>query len=162
MNDERGRRVLVVDDKPDNAALVEAQLTRAGYDVACVDNGREALATVTFDPPDLILLDIMMPDMDGYQVLEQLKGRETTKHIPVIALTALQDRAEKLRALELGASDFLTKPVDRAELLARVRTLLELNDLWKAQGELVRMKDELLSVVSHELRTPLASLVGLQ
>jgi len=160
VNDERGRRVLVVDDKPDNAALVEAQLTRAGYDVACVDNGREALATVTFDPPDLILLDIMMPDMDGYQVLEQLKGRETTKHIPVIALTALQDRAEKLRALELGASDFLTKPVDRAELLARVRTLLELNDLWKAQGELVRMKDELLSVVSHELRTPLASLVG--
>jgi signal transduction histidine kinase len=160
VTDEPSRRILVVDDKPHNSALLEAQLTRAGYDVACVDNGCEALETATLERPDLILLDIMMPGMDGYQVLEQLKGREITKHIPVIVLTALQDRAEKLRALDLGASDFLTKPVDRAELLARVRTLLQLNDLWKAQGELIRMKDELLSVVSHELRTALASLVG--
>jgi signal transduction histidine kinase len=157
---ERAGRVLVIDDNPGNIELVEAQLHRAGFEVSSAAGGRQGLNSVAADPPDVILLDIMMPGMDGYEVLRTLKGQEATKSIPVIVLTALEGRTDKLRALELGANDFLTKPVDRAELLARVRTLAEFRELLRTQTELTRMKDELLSVVSHELRTPLASLVG--
>ena len=153
-------RVLVIDDNPHNLELVTAQLRETGVKIATAGSGTEGLAAVHTDPPDVILLDIMMPGMDGYEVLRRLKSDESTKGIPVMVLTALQERTDKLRALELGASDFLPKPVDRAELLARVRTLLDLRRLLNAQDELIRMKDELVAVVSHELRTPLASIVG--
>jgi PAS domain S-box-containing protein len=122
-------RVLVVDDNPRNIELVEAQLRRSDFHVTGVTSGPEALEAVRQEPPDVILLDVMMPGMDGHEVCRQLKADPATEHIPIVMLTALQDKADKVRALELGANDFLSKPVERAELLARVRTLVQVKRL---------------------------------
>ena len=127
---QRPDRVLVVDDTPENVLLIRAQLERAGYAVQTAVNGRAALEAVEADPPDMVLLDLMMPEIDGYEVCRRLKADDVTRTIPVIVLTALQGREEKLRAFGEGADDFLTKPVDRAELLARVRSHLRLKNLY--------------------------------
>lgn len=121
--------VLVVDDNPQNVELVEAQLRRAGFEVTGVTTGPDALSSVQQKPPDVILLDVMMPGMDGHEVCRRLKADARTEHIPVVMLTALQDKADRIRALEIGANDFLSKPVERAELLARVRTLVQVKRL---------------------------------
>jgi CheY-like chemotaxis protein len=119
-------RILVVDDERDNREVLEIVLTREGFLVVAVASGEEALASVAKQPPDLILLDIMMPDMTGYQVVAEIKGNPATKNIPVIMVTALSDGNARTLALSAGSEDFLTKPVDRAELCARVRKLLPL------------------------------------
>ena len=168
MNEERGARVLVVDDGPQNVALLRAQLERAGYVVDAAGDGASALEAVKAAPPDIVLLDLMMPGIDGYEVCRRLKNDELTRAIPVVMVTALTERAAKLRSLEGGADEFLSKPVDRAELLVRVRSLVRQKRLYEAalrHAEELAMaraeaKDEMVSIVSHELRTPLASLVG--
>jgi PAS domain S-box-containing protein len=124
-------RILIVDDEGHNRRLLEVMLAPEGFDLLTAANGEEALAMVERQPPDLILLDIMMPGMDGYQVAAKLKGNLGTKHIPVIMVTALDDRNARMLGLSAGAEDFLTKPVDRAELVVRVRNLLRL----KAYGD---------------------------
>ncbi|MBV9121411.1 MAG: response regulator, partial [Chloroflexi bacterium] len=122
-------RILAVDDTPQNLILVQAQLERAGHSVLTADNGASALSLVADQSPDLILLDVMMPGMDGYEVCRRLKADPGSARIPVIMLTALREPADKVRGLEAGASDFLTKPFERAELLARVNTLLKVAEL---------------------------------
>jgi signal transduction histidine kinase len=119
-------RVLVVDDNPENVALISAQLRRAGYAVRAAPSGRAGLDAIATDRPDLVLLDVMMPDLDGYEVCRQLRAEPATQTLPIVMLTALNDRSDKIRALEAGADEFLSKPVDRAELLARVGSLLRL------------------------------------
>ena len=129
--DDRPPRVLIVDDERHNRQLLEVMLTPEGFHLLTASSGEEALAMVAEQPPDLILLDIMMPGMDGYQVAQQIKGNLATKNIPVIMVTALDDRKARMLGLSAGAEDFLTKPVDRAELSVRVRNLTRL----KASGE---------------------------
>jgi two-component system cell cycle sensor histidine kinase/response regulator CckA len=119
-------RVLIVDDERHNRNLLEVMLTPEGLLLQTAASGEEALAMVAQQPPDLILLDIMMPDMDGYQVAAHIKGDLATKNIPIIMLTALDDRDARVRGLSTGAEDFLSKPVDRIELCVRVRNLLRL------------------------------------
>jgi two-component system cell cycle sensor histidine kinase/response regulator CckA len=119
-------RVLIVDDERHNRDLMEVMLTPEGLLLQTAASGEEALAIVAKQPPDLILLDIMMPGMDGYQVATKLKGNLATKNIPIIVVTALDDRDARVRGLSAGAEDFLTKPVDRIELCVRVRNLLRL------------------------------------
>jgi two-component system cell cycle sensor histidine kinase/response regulator CckA len=125
------RRILVVDDEVNNRQLLEVMLTPEGFSVVTAESGEEALALVAIDPPDLILLDVMMPGMDGFEVAERLKTSPTTKRIPILIVTAYDDRRARMRALGVGVEDFLTKPVDRAELCMRVRNLLRL----KAYGD---------------------------
>ena len=116
-------RILVVDDIEANVRLLEAKLTAEYYEVSSAMDGPTALAMAARDLPDIILLDVMMPGMDGFTVCRKLKEDPTTRHIPVVLITALDGRADRIQGLESGASDFLTKPIDDVMLFARVRSL---------------------------------------
>lgn len=175
---EKGE-ILVVDDTPQTLQLLVAILTSAGYTVRPADSGALALASVETRPPDLILLDVKMPQMSGFDVCRQLKQNPATLSIPVIFLSGLTDLDERVQGFQLGAVDFVTKPFQREELLARVKAHLELarlqnelanevskqtRDLQTAYQELAKasqMKDEFLSTMSHELRTPLTAILGM-
>ena len=121
-------RVLVVDDEPMNVELLQAYLSE-DYEVLSAYNGHEALEIIFNDLPDIVLLDVMMPDINGYQVCERIKNSETTQFIPVVLVTALSGREDRLKGIESKADDFLTKPVDRLELKMRVRSLLRIKKL---------------------------------
>lgn len=134
-------RILIVDDVPANTRLLEAKLVAEYYQVSSARDGFEALERAREWQPDLILLDVMMPGMDGFECCRILKDDRTTVHIPVVMVTALGDAAERLRGLEAGADDFLTKPVEYVTLMARLRSLVRLKrllDEWRARGETAR------------------------
>src|SRR5277367_3252563 len=119
-------RVLVVDDVPANVKLLEARLSAEYFDVITATNGQEALAICERAECDLVLLDVMMPDMDGFEVCRRLKTNTATHHIPVVMVTALDQSSDRVRGLEAGADDFLTKPIPELALIARVRSLTRL------------------------------------
>ena len=134
-------RVLVVADISANLRLLEAKLLNEYYEVSLAASGPEALATVQRWMPDVVLLDVMMPGMDGYEVCRRLKAQPSTAHIPVVMVTALTDAVERVRGLEAGADDFLSKPVDDATLFARLRALLRMKqvlDAWRLRAETAR------------------------
>jgi len=131
-------RILIVDDNPASVKLLEAKLSREYYDVISADKGRDALKAVAEDAPDVILLDVMMPGMDGFDVCRQIKKNPKTTHIPVVMITALGGRDDRAAGLQAGADDFLTKPVDDTTLFARVRSLVRLKRMleqWRLREE---------------------------
>ncbi len=137
--------ILIVDDTPDNLRLLSNMLSRQGYEVRSVINGPMALMGVRAEPPDLILLDINMPQMNGYEVCKQLKKDEHTADIPIIFISALDDVIDKVRAFMTGGVDYITKPFQLEEVLARVEnqlTLRRLQRLLKAQNEQLQRKIE--------------------
>ncbi len=119
--------ILIVDDEPQNRKLLEALLRPEGYLTQSAANGEEALALIAERPPDLILLDVMMPGMDGFEVATRLKANPATASIPIIMVSAQDGRGARMIGLNSGAEEYLTKPVDRAELWLRVRNLLRLS-----------------------------------
>ncbi len=119
-------RILVVDDIPANVRLLEAKLMAEYFEVLTASDGFSALEVAHAQAPDLILLDVMMPGMDGFEVAEHLKSDSKTRHIPIVMITALTDTADRVRGLEAGADDFLSKPVNDIALFARVRSLARL------------------------------------
>jgi putative two-component system response regulator len=121
-------RILVVDDEERNRRMLAAMLEAEGYTTTEAADGEEALASARQNPPDLLLLDIMMPGLDGYAVARALKGEAATRALPIVMVTSLDDRDSRLRGLEAGAKEFVNKPVDRAELRIRVRNLLKLKE----------------------------------
>ena len=121
---EHRAQVLVVDDDPNNRALLELMLAHEGYETVMARDGLEALALIARDLPDLILLDVMMPGLDGYQVAARIKADPRTQHVPVVMLSALGDLNSTLHGLNAGAEDYITKPINRAHLIARVRHFL--------------------------------------
>ena len=157
--DERPK-VLVVDDTPANCEVLEAILAPRGYAVLLARSGEEALAKVASDRPDLALLDIMMPRMDGYQVCKRLRDSPASSYLPVVMITA-SDQEERVRALEAGADDFIQKPFDQAELLARVRSLLRIkayHDAVQAQAAELATWNRALEDRVHEQVTELERL----
>ena len=129
-------RVLVVDDILPNVKLLEAKLTSEYYDVLTATSGEEALQKVMQDSPDIVLLDVMMPGMDGFEVCKRIKADPSTAHIPVVMVTALTDSSDRVRGLQAGADDFLSKPVNDIALMARVRSLVRLKmtvDEWRVR-----------------------------
>src|SRR6195256_3547123 len=119
-------RILVVDDVPANVKLMETRLSAEYFDVITALSGRDALAICGRGECDIVLLDVMMPDMDGFEVCRRLKANAATQHIPVVMVTALDQTSDRIRGLEAGADDFLTKPVSDIALIARVRSLVRL------------------------------------
>ena len=122
-------RVLVVDDIPVNVRLLEAKLAAEYYDVITANSGAEALEIIQSEPPDIVLLDVMMPEMDGYEVCRRIKAEPATALLPVIMVTALNEQSDRVTGLECGADDFLTKPVRDLALFARMRSLLRVKML---------------------------------
>ena len=116
-------RVLVVDDDPDMGAYLGLLLKKEGMEAAIVEDGDAAMMRVMTDPPDLILLDVMMPGVSGFEICQRLKSEESTALIPIVLVTGLEDTESRVRGIESGADDFLSKPVKREELVARVKTL---------------------------------------
>jgi two-component system sensor histidine kinase/response regulator len=166
--------VLIVDDVPGNLQVLAGHLAEAGYEVMAANNGPRALAIAANRKPDLILLDVTMPEMDGFRVCEKLKSDPDTADIPVVFLTARTDSDDVLRGFEAGAVDYVAKPFNKGELLARVRTHLELKaardlilanhrQLEKYSRDLQRMneqKNRFIGIVSHDIRGAFSNVVS--
>src|SRR5271169_1207597 len=145
-------RILVVDDQPANVQIVGAVLGKLGCEIIPASDGATALKRVALRPPDLILLDLLMPGMGGCEVCEQLKKNPDWKDIPVIFLSAADDKDLIVRALDSGGVDYITKPFNQAELISRVRTQLALKAARDRLKQLAEDKDELLGILAHDLK----------
>ena len=152
--------ILVVDDEAATRDILEGFLFREGYQVACTADGLEALAYVEKSPPDVVLLDVMMPDMDGYEVCRRLKANKLWRHIPVVMITGLAGREELIRGLDAGADEFLYKPINHPELRARVRSLLRQKHQYDELQAALVMREDLAHMLVHDMRTPLSAILG--
>ncbi len=160
--------VLVVDDILKNLQVIGTILEEAGFEISVADNGKDAIEMVKADKPDLILLDIMMPEMSGFEVIRHLKANPETEEIPVIFLTAKTETEDIVQGFNLGGVDYITKPFKKEELLSRIRTHTELKlskDLIMEQNEkLIKLnkdKNEFIGITAHDLKNPLGAILGL-
>ncbi len=167
-------RILLVDDDPRNVRLLEGIFRAGGYQVSKAYGGDEALSLAAQEVPDLILLDVMMPHVSGHEVCARLKADARTRPIPVIMVTALNSVEDKVEGLDVGADDFVSKPVNRVELLAKARSLLRAkalhDELARAKVELEskneelkrleQLKESLVQMIVHDLKNPLTAIMG--
>ena len=147
MSKPSNARILVVDDEPQNIRLLQIRLQADGYAVLAANSGQEALELVQENAPDLILLDIMMPGMNGFEVCQRIRAEEATQFIPVVMVTALLEQEDRIKAIEAGADDFISKPFDSHEVLARVRSLVRIkkyHDALEQANRELRMHNERL------------------
>jgi len=162
-----GGRILVVDDEPRNVLLLQDLLESRGYTVWTAADGRQGLAVARERSPDVMLLDVMMPGLSGFDMCRQLKADPSTAMIPVLLVTSLNAREDRLAALGAGANDFITKPIDTGDLLLRVRNAVttkrlhdEVTSQFRKLQELEASRDTLTHMVVHDLRSPLTGLQG--
>jgi len=149
-------RILAVDDTPDNLILVQTILESEGFEMDLVADGLSALQQITQSPPDLILLDVMMPGIDGYEVTRRIRSNTELPYIPILLITAFTE-SSVVEGLDAGADDFIRKPFDTDELLARVRSLLRLKHSLDEQQKMARQREDFVSRMTHDLRTPLVA-----
>ena len=158
-------KILIVDDVMSNVLLLKVLLTNEKFQIATASNGRQALDKVIKEKPDLVLLDVMMPDMSGFEVSQQLKANPETAEIPIIFLTALNSTADIVKGFQVGGNDFISKPFNKEELIIRVThqiSLIAAKRIIVAQTEELRKtiigRDKLYSVIAHDLRSPMGSI----
>lgn len=149
-------RILVVDDSPDNLFLVQTILEEEGYEISLAEDGRLALEQIDLSPPHLVLLDVMMPEMDGFEVTRRIRGNSKLPFMPILLITA-HDHPSVVKGLDSGADDFIRKPVEVDELLARVRSLLRLKHSVDERDQIARQREEFVSWMTHDLRTPIVA-----
>lgn len=159
--------ILIVDDNQVESKLLLHYLKRVGFGVLVAANGESALEQAHAAGPDLILLDVLMPGMDGFETCHHLKADEVTKDVPVIFMTALSDTADKVKGFEFGAVDYVTKPIQPQELLARINTHLTIRNLQKSLQQEIIEREKLIAeldafahTVAHDLKSPLTSIIG--
>jgi two-component system sensor histidine kinase/response regulator len=150
--------VLVVDDQLKNIQIVGTILTKEGYEVIPATSGAQALQRTAARLPDLVLLDVVMPEMDGFEVCRRLRDHPDTSDLPVIFVSAANDAETIVRGLEAGGMDYITKPFNKAELLARVRTHVDLRRARETTARFLREKEHLVSMVAHDLKNPLSAI----
>ena len=158
-------KILIVDDVMSNVLLLKVLLTNEKFQIATASNGRQALDQVIKEKPDLVLLDVMMPDMSGFEVSQQLKANPETAEIPIIFLTALNSTADIVKGFQVGGNDFISKPFNKEELIIRVThqiSLIAAKRIIVAQTEELRKtiigRDKLYSVIAHDLRSPMGAI----
>ncbi|MBW4578056.1 MAG: hybrid sensor histidine kinase/response regulator [Tildeniella nuda ZEHNDER 1965/U140] len=149
-------RILVVDDHPDNSFLIQTLLQQEGYHIDIANSGSEALSYIEATPPDLLLLDVMMPGMDGYEVTRRIRQNTDLPFLPILLITA-HDQPSVVRGLGLGADEFIRKPVEFDELVARVQSLLRLKHSVDERDLIARQREDFVSRLTHDLRTPLVA-----
>jgi two-component system, sensor histidine kinase and response regulator len=160
---ETKKKILIVDDAVDTVELLKKRLSFEGYDTGVAYDGEEAVRQVDEYKPDLIILDIMLPKIDGYEVCRRLKSRKRTKYIPILMLTAKGGVEDKVMGLDIGADDYFAKPFNYTELSARIRSLLSMKAARDAlvAEEKAGALDQMIGGVEHEIRNPLTSIGGL-
>lgn len=172
--DESKRTVLIVDDEELNVRFLTTFLTRKGYEVRSASRGASALESIEAELPDVVLLDAMMPEMDGFEVCRKLRASEKTRMLPIIMVTALHSVEDEVKALDAGADDFLPKPINNLELIARLRSLLriktlhdqlkssrdELQEKNRRLMDLQNMRDSLTQMIVHDMKNPLTGIMG--
>lgn len=147
--------LLIVDDTPANLSVLVETLGAAGYQLMVAEDGEEALAQTLRIQPDLILLDVMMPGIDGFETCRRLKARPETRDIPVLFMTALNETGDKVKAFAAGAVDYIAKPIEHEEALARIRTHLALRRLQRELQEQIAVRQRFMTIAGHDLRNPL-------
>ncbi len=152
----RAAEILVVDDAIDNQELIQAILKDEGYRISLASGGKEALAQIEASPPDLVLLDVMMPGMNGFEVTQRVCANPNLPYIPILLITAY-NQLSVASGLNAGADDFIRKPVDPEELIARVRSLLRLKLSIDERDKIARQREDFVSRLTHDLRTPLVA-----
>lgn len=150
--------VLVVDDNVKNIQVVGTILTQEGFEVIPATSGAQALQRMEARPPDLVLLDVLMPDMDGFEVCRRLRDNPETSSLPVIFVSAANDTDTVVRGLEAGGVDYITKPFNKTELLARVRNQVELKRTRETSARILQEREKIISMVAHDLKNPLGAI----
>lgn len=151
--------ILVIDDEINNFEVIEILLHKSPYQLLYAASGFEALAKLETRRPDLILLDVMMPNLDGIEVCRRIKAQVALRHIPVIMVTALNSKENLVRCLEAGADDFIGKPVNGLEFRARLRSMLRIKKQYDDLKESLRLREDLSNMLVHDLRNPLTNIV---
>ncbi|MGJ5631771.1 hybrid sensor histidine kinase/response regulator [Nostoc sp. CALU 1950] len=151
--------ILVIDDQPDNFDVVETLLDGENYQLYYAASGQQALNRLDSFQPDLILLDVMMPDLDGMEVCRRIKADPQWQAVPIIMVTALTDKEDLARCLATGADDFISKPVNGVELRARVHSMLRIKQQHDSMQVLLKMREDMVNMIVHDLRNPLTSII---
>ncbi|MCP4699884.1 MAG: response regulator [Gammaproteobacteria bacterium] len=161
MNKQEKATLLIVDDVPTNLKVLLGYLHNLRFKLLVAEDGEDALAKASYAPPDLILLDVMMPRMDGFETCRRLKANPETRDIPVIFMTARTDTVDKITGFEIGAVDYITKPVQHEEVLARINTHLTMRNMQKTLEQQNKELNMFAHTIVHDLKEPLTAVSGL-
>jgi two-component system sensor histidine kinase/response regulator len=161
MKNETNLHILIVDDVLKNLQITGQILKEAGYKISLAKDGKSALSLLEKEIPDLILLDVMMPGIDGFEVCRIIKKNEKLKEIPIIFITAFNQSDEIVKGFQVGGVDYITKPYNRDELLIRVKTHLDLSISKKKLIETIRTRDKLYSIIAHDIRSPFSAITAI-